>query len=355
VPVSTVWYTRCPVPTALGLAIRLGWLDEEFAAEGIEVRSLAASPDRAVRQSHFEHTQAASFRHGCNVPPLVARSRGADVRLVGVAWVDEYQPVLVLPESGVGEVADLRGKRLAVPRRPHDAVDFWRASVIRGFRSALRAGGLTDADVEYVDIPVQRAIVDDVVAGVSERGSLWGARHLRGQQREEAFALIRGEVDAVFTRGELAVYLEPYLGARAIIDLGAQPDRSIRVNNCTPLVLTASGTLVEEQPDLVARVLARALAAAAWAREHPAEASALLAAEVGVAEEDLDYAFGPRLVEQLALDLAPESLAALEEQKRFLLEEGFLDDDVDVEAWAAVEPLDDAYRRYAEGVHAGLD
>ncbi len=28
--VDTLWYTRCPVPTAFSLAINLGWLEEEF-------------------------------------------------------------------------------------------------------------------------------------------------------------------------------------------------------------------------------------------------------------------------------------------------------------------------------------
>ncbi|HEY0713786.1 MAG TPA: ABC transporter substrate-binding protein, partial [Polyangia bacterium] len=38
--IDTIWYTRCPVPTATGLAYKLGWLAQEFAAEGIAVRTL---------------------------------------------------------------------------------------------------------------------------------------------------------------------------------------------------------------------------------------------------------------------------------------------------------------------------
>src|SRR5436309_2929815 len=29
-PVSELWYTRCPVPTASGVALELGWLAHEF-------------------------------------------------------------------------------------------------------------------------------------------------------------------------------------------------------------------------------------------------------------------------------------------------------------------------------------
>ena len=37
---SDLWFTRCPVPTATGLAADQGWFDAEFAADGISVRSL---------------------------------------------------------------------------------------------------------------------------------------------------------------------------------------------------------------------------------------------------------------------------------------------------------------------------
>ena len=33
--IDTLWYTRCPVPTPLGLAAKLGWFDTEFAPDGI--------------------------------------------------------------------------------------------------------------------------------------------------------------------------------------------------------------------------------------------------------------------------------------------------------------------------------
>lgn len=29
-PLNTLWYTRCPVPTGLGISIQKGWLKEKF-------------------------------------------------------------------------------------------------------------------------------------------------------------------------------------------------------------------------------------------------------------------------------------------------------------------------------------
>ena len=72
---DTLWYTRCPMPTASGLAIEMGWLDEEFAPDGIEVLSLRAAASRKTRESHFDHSQDNSFREGGNTPPIWSYSR----------------------------------------------------------------------------------------------------------------------------------------------------------------------------------------------------------------------------------------------------------------------------------------
>ncbi len=68
--ISHIWYTRCPVPTPVGLATQLGLLDTAFAAEGIKLNSIIDSKDRSIRSSHFDHHLDYSFRHGGNVPPI---------------------------------------------------------------------------------------------------------------------------------------------------------------------------------------------------------------------------------------------------------------------------------------------
>ncbi len=136
-----LWYTRCPTPTAFGISIQNGWIKEEFSSDGIAVRSLTSSSDPKVRQAHFEATQPNFFRHGGNGPPIVSRSRGADIRVVALSWNRAYKPILALPESRIRTVADLKGKRLSIPRRAKDSVDFWRATALRGISHALAAGG----------------------------------------------------------------------------------------------------------------------------------------------------------------------------------------------------------------------
>lgn len=64
---DVLWYTRCPVPSPLGIAARQGWLAETFAEEGIAIESIIDSKDRGVRESHFDHHLAWSFRQGGDV------------------------------------------------------------------------------------------------------------------------------------------------------------------------------------------------------------------------------------------------------------------------------------------------
>ena len=342
--IDTLWYTRCPVPTAFSAAVRLRWIEQDFARDRIKIASLLNSSDRAVRESHFAHTQPNSFRHGGNIPPIWAFSEGNDVRLIGLWWTEENQLVLVRSDSDLRAVADLKGRRLSVPHRLNDSIDFWRATVLRGYRSALKAAGLTVHDVELVDIPVSRAWLDDSPQQTSREGSLWTAATTRAFQREEAIALLTGKVDAIFSAHAHAADIRAFLGARVLIDLSKLPDRSLRINNATPLALTASGALVEKDPELVARWLADVIEAAEWAESHRDETFRIVAAESGVAEEFAHEAFGADLPDQLTPDLSDENVAAIESQKSFLLEHRFIRHDFALEKFIAREPLARAWQ-----------
>lgn len=74
---DTLWFTRCPVPTATGVAADRGWLAREFAPDGIAVRSLQDADPGADRATHFTHALPGLFREGGNVPALWARARGS--------------------------------------------------------------------------------------------------------------------------------------------------------------------------------------------------------------------------------------------------------------------------------------
>ena len=268
---TTLWYTRCPIPTAAGIAVQTGMLAEEFAPDGIEVRSLSASASRRVHESHFDHTQPDSFRHGGNVPPIWSRSRGADTAVVALSWTDEYQSIIALPESGIAAPADLKGRRIGLPARVNDQIDFYRSMCLRGTLHALALAGLDERDVRFVKIPVEENYIG--ATSQSQTGQLWSGAHRARRSRAEAFALVRGEIDAVYTSGALGLFLRDFLGARDIVDLGFHADPAIRCNNDQPTVLTVSGPLARERPAHVARFLGKCPRAAGPACAHRRDAA----------------------------------------------------------------------------------
>lgn len=340
---KNIWYTRCPVPTAFSIALRNGWFDEEFAADGIEVASLLKSTDPAVRESHFDHTQADSFRHGGNTPPLWSRAKGGDVRLIGLSWTDQPQFLLSKPDSGIRTAADLKGKRLALPRRPKDSIDFTRANYLQFYSTALASAGLTLKDVQLVDVLVDRAFLDESGAA-SKDGSLWNAVQLRASQREEVAAYWQGKVDVLAGSGPRGLENVALLGAHIVHDISQQPERIAKTSNSFPYTFTVSGRFLQERPDLVARFLARVLEAAEWAKTHHDTAVRVVAQELGVAEEFVVAAYGDKLSQQLDVNLSEANLDAIRLRKAFLVEHGFLPNDFDFDAFVDFGPLREAQR-----------
>src|SRR3984957_21196634 len=119
-----LWYTRCGAATVSELAIRKHWVQDEFSdpSEGV-LLSLREAPTVELRNSHFHHAQSGRFREGGNIPPIWAKGTGSDTVVIGITWLDEYQGILVRADSDINEVADLRGKRLAIPRHHGSVID----------------------------------------------------------------------------------------------------------------------------------------------------------------------------------------------------------------------------------------
>lgn len=336
-PPTELWYTRCPVPTASGIAIQNGWLAEEFARDGIAVQSLRTSSERAVRESHFTHTLENSFRQGGNGPAIYARSQGQDTVLLGLHWTTQYQGLLARPQSGIASLADLRGKRLALPRRLHDKIDFWRSISLQGYDSALRLAGLTLADVQLVELPVAESFVDNrpraLAADARQAGGL-----LR-QHKAETVALLRGDVDVIFGHSVWGVALREQFDLHEVINLATHDDPLVRINNGQPKTLTVSAGLLREQPALVDRYVAQIVRAADWARHNEDQARRQLARETGSAEAWLDEGTGAGSTARLDISLDEPLFDALARRKDFLLKWGFIANDFDVRAWADPGPL----------------
>lgn len=337
-----IWYTRCPVPTASGLAHGLGWLHDRFAADGLDVGVLQdAGPELA--RHHFDHQLLGLFREGGNVPALVARSQGAPTRLIGLTWIDEWQSILVRPGSGIASASDLRGRRVAIPAwAATKAQSFPRAMALHGFTGALGTAGLTLDDVSLVEVPA---------APDPDVGRTGRARPTDPWPGLEA--LVRDEVDAVYVKGARAAEDARRLGLVVAVDLDAEPDRRARVNNGTPRPITVHAQLLDERPELVVRFLAETLRAADWAIDHLDEVRSILARETRSGLDGVTTAYREGFHLALHPDLSADRLGLLGRQKDFLLANGFLAGDVDLEAWAAPEPLEQAAAALAAEAPAG--
>ncbi|MBF6174998.1 ABC transporter substrate-binding protein [Nocardia blacklockiae] len=325
---DTLWYTRCPVPTASGLAHSLGWLSETAARNDLRFGVLQdAGPELAVR--HFDHTLSGLIREGGNVPALAARAHGSPTRLIGLTWIDEAQAILVGPDSPIGSAADLAGHRIGIPAWAQDqARSFPRAMALHGFASALRLGGLGFGDVTVTEVGVDRN--PQVRTEIQQRGRsvTWGVDEL-----------LRGDVDAIYVKGARAQEIAREHGLRVAVDLDATESKRYRVNNGTPRPITVHADLLERRPEVVVGFLAQSLRAADWAAGNLDGVRSVPQRETLSGPDGVVAAYGADFHRGLHPSLSEERLELIGIQKQFLYTHGFLAADFDLASWVAHEPL----------------
>ncbi len=340
-----IWHARCPVPTPLGLAMQLGWVETALRRRGdIRLRSLPETTVPTDRGHYHESPLPNSFRHGGSIPALWARANGQRTRVIGLSWTDEYQAVIALPRAGVTAIGQLRRRRIGIPR--HDVtIDHSRAAALRGVGAILAAEGLTLADVDLVDLP------DHPVASVKRDGIVIATGSgRRGHYRymNEVHALERGDVDAVYVKDAGGAQVTHLIGAMVIGNIGFHPDPYVRINNGTPRPLTVSQYLLDHHPGLVRDLLTQVVLAGEWARVNREETITLLARETGWAESWVRYGYGDEVNEHLTLGLSPSWVTGLDTFKNFLAAQGFLTGNFDMRDWIDPAPLRDVLERLGE-------
>jgi len=335
---DTLWYTRCPVPTGLGIALQKGWLEESFRADNTIVKSLRESNDKAVRESHFDHTLQNSVRHGGNIPAIWARSAGRDTRVLGLSWADEVQLILTLQDSGIKTPKDLRGRRFGLPKWENVQIDFSRAQAVRGLENALRLDGLEVSDVETVDYVITAGQSDAPAERVGGT-QIFGGRRSGGQARE-LVGLLRGEVDAIFLKGASAAHLANLFGLHTVIDTGSHPEPLIRANNGTPRTLTVDRNLTDNHFDAAVRIVEQVIRAEEWAWAHPEETRQFLARESNSSEFWVTAAYGTDAHLRLRTNLNEASITALQDFAHFLHRWKFIPNAVDVRDWIDARALE---------------
>ena len=339
---DTLWYTRCPVPTGLGIALQKGWLEESFRSENTVIKSLRESNDKAVRESHFDHTLQNSVRHGGSIPAIWARSAGRDTRVLGLSWADEIQLILTLPGSAIKSPRDLKGRRFGLPKWQNVQIDFARAMALRGLENALRLHGLEVSDVELVDYVITSGQSDAPAERVGGAQIFGGRRS--GGQAHELVGLLRGEVDAIYLKGAPAAHAADLFGLETVIDTGSHPEPLIRSNNGTPRTLTVDQHLIAHHFDAAVRIVDQVIGAEEWAWHHPDETRQYLAREGNSSEFWVAAAYGADAHLRLRTNLDELSIAALQDFTHFLHRWQFIPNAVDVRSWIDPRVFDAAVR-----------
>ena len=149
---------------------------------------------------------------------MMARSKGATSRLLGLSRRNEFQAIISGPRSPLRRALDLRDRRIGLPATSGSRPA--RAAALRGALSALESQGLNHRHADWVELTV------------SPHAEAFSA---------ELEALQNRSVDAVYVRGAAGLAAVRAIGARIVFDIGVQRDPWLRSQTA---LLTATITHV---------------------------------------------------------------------------------------------------------------
>jgi sulfonate transport system substrate-binding protein len=333
-----VYYTRCPVPTASGIAFQRGMFKETFAGSAYQVRNIVELG--AERQNvHYTHEIDAFFREGGGSPPVWARARGVDSVILGMTFVDEMMGLFVRHDDPAQNIGDLVGRRIALPVWPRLIFNFWRYVALHGVLTTLGLVELGADDVRFVDVtegwdPNERRNVSRGAASTPGRC----------EYRNQLSALLDGKVDVVFGKGPEAalLVLESCGQIRLLHDLRTVTDPATNLSIAMPRLLTTSRRFVTDHRGAVVDYVRTLVRAARWADQAPAAAAACVADECGVDSSSMGTYVGPEFLGRYMPRLTPDMTQSLQVMIDFMHRHDFIEQAFSGAGWIDASPLEEA-------------
>jgi 2'-hydroxybiphenyl-2-sulfinate desulfinase len=153
-------------------------------------------------------------------------------------------------------------------------------------------------------------------------------------EADEITALDRGEADAVYVKLSKLRGLLNTGRYKVLFDISAEPHLLSPINNEYPNALTVGRRLADERPDVVVAYVKQLLLASGWAKTHRAEAIELLAEQTLGSVGEFIGSNSADFHKHITPNLSDESLEALEGQKKFLYDRGYLGENFALDDWA---------------------
>lgn len=281
-----------------------GWLEEEFAADGIEINwVLSLGSNKALE---FLNSGSVDFSSSAGAAALLAKVNGNPLKSIYIYSKPEWTALVTRPDTGITKIEDLKGRTVAVTRGTDPYIFLLRA---------LDSVGLTEKDIQPVLI-----------------------QHPDGKN-----ALVNGDVDAW-------AGLDPHMAQAELDNDAVLFYRNADAN--TYGVLNVREAFAEENPELVERVLAVYEKARKWSIEHPDEVRAALVRATKISDEVAAIQLDQRtdLTDPV---IGEKQRASILAAGIVLQKAGIIPADVDVEATVDAQ-IDDQYiRRVTEKLAAG--
>jgi ABC-type nitrate/sulfonate/bicarbonate transport system substrate-binding protein len=159
-------------------------------------------------------------------------------------------------------------------------------------------------------------------------------------------ALLEEKVDAIYTQSAVFQRLQEQTGKiKAIENLADYPDWTLQGAN-VPATCTVSDVACREHPEVVVALLKGLIKVGHWSNAHKHAAAAILDKQTYYLDVEDTYR-NIRDVDMVPC-LSPYNLEALKLNKEFMLSHGYIENDFDVDEWAAPEFMERAAAEIVE-------
>ena len=344
------YYTNCPLISASNVDQELGWVKEEFKKIGVAYKYLRSTVENDW-YPHYVHNLDNLMRFGGCHPAIHVQADIRRTRLIGTTQVYEGGVMMVRSRDPIYKMSHLKGKKIGLSKSQNVIKnDWWRVQEEHGIELMLMLNDMTRDDVEIVEFPYPDDWYDkdEMLDPMDNASELWLKRD---HKRDLAFrpletALLTGKVDAIYTQTGPFQHLQEATGKmKAIEDLSKYPDWTLQVANI-PAAITCTDVMAKEHPELVVTFLKGMIKVGRWSNEHKHAAAAILDKQTFYVDVEDTYE-GIKPIDMVP-NLSPQNLVSVEIGKDFMLKNGYIKNDFDVQQWAAPQFLEQAARELLE-------